>query len=288
MPFASVNGISLWYEINGKGNPLYLFPGLGLDHNYYRFAVPLLQDHATLVGVDPRGIGQSEKPDPRTHEYSAEVWADDFAALARSLGHEQIDILGSSLGGSMAMAMALRHPDLVRSLTVIGGFSEIDRAIEMNMNFRKKVIAALGMGEVLADFMSMSTMTREFMETPNGHEIMMNVQKGVKANPPEYYVAFINSVLRWGGRLPGHTLDKSWTEKIRSVKVPTLVVAGDNDYFIPLKFSKIIAENIPGAIYREVAFGGHIPFIEKPRETADIVTGFLKSLAPAGKMHAFS
>lgn len=282
MPTASVNGVDIWHELSGSGNPLYLLPGLGLDHNYYRFAIPLLRDHATVVAIDPRGIGQSGKPSPAESEYSAEVWADDAAALAHSLGHTQIDVLGSSLGGAMAMALALRHPDLVRALTVIGGFSEIDWAIEMNMNFRKKVIAALGMGEVLADFMSMSTMTREFMETKEGHAVMMTVQGGVKANPADYYVAFINAVLRWGGRLEGHRLDRSWTERVREIAVPTLVISGDNDYFIPTKFSKIIAGSIPGALYREVAFGGHIPFIEKPRETADLVIGFLRGLDATG------
>lgn len=281
MAIAKVNGVDIWYQLSGSGNPLYLLPGLGLDHNYYRFAVPLLEDHATVVAVDPRGIGQSGKPSPAENEYSAEVWADDFAALARSLGHRRIDVLGSSLGGSMAMALALRHPDIVRSLTVIGGFSEIDRAIEMNMNFRKKVIAALGMGEVLADFMSMSTMTREFMETEEGHSVMKTIQGGVKANPAEYYVAFINAVLRWGGRMEGHQLDGTWTRRLREISVPTLVIAGDNDYFIPAKFSKIIADSIPGALYREVAFGGHIPFIEKPQETAELVTSFLRGLDAA-------
>jgi 3-oxoadipate enol-lactonase len=53
------------------------------------------------------------------------------------------------------------------------------------------------------------------------------------------------------------------------------VIAGDNDYFIPTFFSKIIAENIPAAEYREVKSGGHIPFIEKPQETAALVTAFL-------------
>ncbi len=281
MAIAKVNGVDIWYEISGSGNPLYLLPGLGLDHNYYRFAIPLLKERTAVVALDPRGIGQSGKPSPADSEYSAEVWADDAAALARSLGHERIDVLGSSLGGAMAMALALRHPDLVRSLTVIGGFSEIDRAIEMNMNFRKKVIAALGMGEVLADFMSMSTMTREFMETEQGRAVMTAIQGGVKANPADYYVAFIDAVLRWGGRLDGHRLDRSWTESISAIAAPTLVIAGDNDYFIPASFSRIIAENIPGAVYAEVAFGGHIPFIEKPRETADLVIGFLDRLDAA-------
>lgn len=278
MPIANLTETKIWYHVQGKGNPLYLLPGLGLDHNYYRFGVPLLTEHAKVVIVDPRGIGQSAKPSPSTNIYCAEQWADDFAELAVHLGHERIDVVGSSLGGSMAMALAVRHPKLLRSLTVVGGFSEIDKGIEMNMTFRKKVIAALGMGEILADFMSMSTMTREFMETDLGKEVMAAIQGGVTSNPEDYYVAFINAVLRWGGSFEGEELEQSWSERIRAIDLPTLVLAGDNDYFIPVKFSKIVAESIPGAQYREVRAGGHIPFIEKPADTVGYLLDFLATL----------
>lgn len=278
MTIAKLAEADLWYDIYGQGHPLYLLPGLGLDHNYYRFAVPLLKDHTQVVVVDPRGTGRSAKPSPATNTYCVEQWADDFADLARNLGHQNIDVVGSSLGGSMAMALALRHPGLVRSLIVIGGFSEIDKSIEMNMTFRKKVIAALGMGEILADFMSMSSMTREFMDTEAGQQVIAATLRDVKANPPDYYVAFVDAVLRWGGRLEGAEPQCSWTERIRGIAVPTLVLAGDNDYFIPTKFSKIVAESIPHSIYREVASGGHIPFIERPEATVGYILEFLASL----------
>jgi pimeloyl-ACP methyl ester carboxylesterase len=57
------------------------------------------------------------------------------------------------------------------------------------------------------------------------------------------------------------------------------VICGDNDYFIPTFFSKMIADNIPGSVYREIGGGGHIPFIEKPTETATTVLEFLGKLS---------
>ena len=106
MAQADVNGTTLWYETNGTGVPIFLFPGLGLDHHYYRMGEPLLRDVATTVLVDPRGIGQSQKDDPETVTYRAELWADDFAALARHLGYAKIDVLGSSLGGSARIVIS--------------------------------------------------------------------------------------------------------------------------------------------------------------------------------------
>jgi pimeloyl-ACP methyl ester carboxylesterase len=206
------------------------------------------------------------------------LWADDAAALATHIGIERLDILGSSLGGAMAMAFAEKYPRQTRSLIVIGGFSYLDRALENNFRLRKKMIAKLGMGEEIADFMGLSTMTREFMETEQGLELMCANQANVRNNTAELYTAFLDSILWWGRRLPGQEDEPLFTTRLKKIKCPTLVIAGDNDYFIPAFFSKVIAENIPGAIYREVRGGGHIPFIEKPRETAELVTEFLHRL----------
>jgi pimeloyl-ACP methyl ester carboxylesterase len=278
MAFADVNGTRLWYEIQGEGHPIILLPGLGLDHRYYRFGEPLIRPSAKTILIDPRGIGQSQKDSPSAITYSAELWADDVAALLQHLGIARCDILGSSLGGAMAQAVALRHPELVRSLIAIGSFSEVDRAMEINFNLRKRIIAKLGMGEEIADFMGLSTMTREFMATDEGLKIMQANQASVKANSPEHYVAFINSVLLWGKRMPGQEGEALNTQAIKALRCPTLCIAGDNDYFIPASFTQLIAQSIPGARYAEVKSGGHIPFIEKPQETAAIVNAFLKSL----------
>jgi len=175
----------------------------------------------------------------------------------------------------MAMAFAEKYPELTKTLIVVGGFSQLDRALETNFRLRQKIIAKLGMGEEIADFMGLSTMTREFMETDAGLEVMRANQANVRNNSPELYNAFINSILWWGRRLPGQEKELLFTARLHNIKCPTLVIAGDNDYFIPTLFSKIIAENVPGAEYREVKSGGHIPFIEKPQETAALVTKFL-------------
>jgi pimeloyl-ACP methyl ester carboxylesterase len=275
MALAQVNGTEIWYSIEGNGEPLMLFPGLGMDHSYYRLGAPLLKNKFKLVLIDPRGIGQSRKDSPDKITYTPELWADDFAALARHLKFDEVNILGSSLGGSMAMAFAEKYPALTKTLIVVGGFSELDRALETNFKLRQKIIAKLGMGEEIADFMGLSTMTREFMATDAGLEVMRGNQANVRNNSPELYNAFLNSILWWGRRLPGQEKEPLFTTRLKNIKCPTLVIAGNNDYFIPAFFSKIIADHIPGAEYREVKNGGHIPFIEKPQETAALVSDFL-------------
>ena len=276
MPTASVNGTELWYQVQGEGEPILLLPGLGLDHNYYRFGEPLLRGKLKTILVDPRGIGGSRKDAPSTVHYTPDLWADDFAALIEHLRLGPVHVLGSSLGGCTAQAMALRHPRLCRSLIPVGSFPEIDRAIQLNFELRKKIIARCGMGEEIAMFMALSTLTREFMNTDAGQAAMLANQATVRANSAELYTAFIDSILWWARRLPGQENTPLVTSELGRIHCPTLVIAGDNDTFIPASFSKMIHRGIRGAQYVEIAGGGHIPFIEKPQESARAVLEFVR------------
>jgi len=275
MPIAKVNGTELYYERQGSGEPLLLIPGLGLDHSYYRLAEPLLRSHVETVGIDLRGIGQSRKD---LAEYTAELWADDLAALIVELGLGSAHVLGSSLGGTIALAMGVRHPDKVRSLTIVGGFSEITRSVELNYALRKKLIAKIGMGEELAEFMGLWIMTREFVDSEEGHKVFEASKANVKKNSPELYVRFLDSILRLGRRQPGEAIPPL-TAAINQITAPTLVLCADNDHFIPASLSKLIAERVPGSRYLEIPGGGHIPFIEKPKESVGAVVQFIRSLA---------
>lgn len=272
MPFADANGAKLYYSMSGNGEPILLIPGLGLDHNYYRLAIPTFARAMCVFAVDPRGIGESSKSEP---PYSVESWADDFSALIRSLGRGPIHVLGTSLGGAMALALAVRAPEVVKTLTVVGAFSELDRAAVLNFNLRARLIERLGMSEEVADYMGLWTMTREFVNSDEGYAQMKANQEIIKRNSSELYLAFVRSVLAWGRKLPGQENDEEFTTQLPKIKARTLVIGSGNDQLIPLSLSVKIAENIPGAKLHVMPDGGHIPFIEKPEEVTKVVLDFI-------------
>jgi pimeloyl-ACP methyl ester carboxylesterase len=272
MPFAELSGAKLYYAESGNGENILLIPGLGLDHNYYRLAIPTLSKTMRVIAVDPRGIGQSSKP---KQEYSVESWADDFALLVKSFGKGSMHILGTSLGGAMALALAVRAPEVVKSLIVVGAFSELDRAAVLNFNLRARLIERLGMSDEVADYMGLWTMTREFVNSDVGYSQMKANQAIIKQNSSELYLAFVRSVLAWGRDLPGQENEPKFTSQLLKIKAPTLVVGSGNDQLIPLALSEKIAQNIPGAKLHVMPDGGHIPFIEKPDEVARIVLEFV-------------
>jgi pimeloyl-ACP methyl ester carboxylesterase len=266
---------TLHYATSGAGEPILLIPGLGLDHNYYRFGIPLLSRHLQVLAVDPRGIGRSTKSPP---PYTVEAWADDFAVMIDKLGFGPIHVLGSSLGGSMALALAQRHPGKLKSLIVVGGFSQLDRATELNFRLRLRLIEKLGMSDEVADYMGLWTLTRKFINSDAGFATMRANQANIRANSAQSYSAFVEALLKWGRCQPGQEREPKFTTLLDSIKTPTLVVTSDNDHLIPQELSDLIAGRIAGAKLVVMPGAGHIPFMEQPDEVVRIVLQFLEGL----------
>jgi len=275
VPDIDIGGAALHYATSGAGEPILLIPGLGLDHSYYRFGMPLLARHLQVLAVDPRGIGRSTKSPP---PYTVEAWADDFAVMIDKLGFGPIHVLGSSLGGSMALALAQRHPGKLKSLMVVGGFSELDRATELNFRLRLRLIEKLGMSDEVADYMGLWTLTRKFINSDAGYATMRANQDNIRANSAESYSAFVEALLKWGRCQPGQEREAKFTTLLESIALPTLVVTSDNDHLIPKELSDLIAARIAGAKLVVMPGAGHIPFMEQPTEVVRIVLDFIAGL----------
>ncbi len=105
MPTIKINDINIYYEIHGEGEPLLLIPGLRNDVSEYQKIIDTLSTQFSVVALDNRGAGRTDKPDS---PYSIEMMADDAAGLLNALGIEQAHILGVSMGGRIAADLALR------------------------------------------------------------------------------------------------------------------------------------------------------------------------------------
>jgi pimeloyl-ACP methyl ester carboxylesterase len=274
MPYYESRSGRIFIQTEGHGQPILLIPGLGMDHTYYRLATPILAKHFEVHAADPRGIGQSEKRPP----YSVETWAADLGDVIERIGHGPMHVVGSSLGGAMALALAESRPELVRSLTVAGGFSELDRAAVLNFGLRARLIRKLGMSDEVADYMGLWTLTREFINSEEGYVQMKANQENIRKNSAEQYLAFVETVLAWGRCLPGQENEPKFTKRLPNIKAPTMVLSSDNDHLIPLELSKIVARNISGAKLEVMHGFGHILFVEHPVETVAIVKSFIESL----------
>jgi 3-oxoadipate enol-lactonase len=119
MPMIAVNDINMHYEIHGEGEPLVLIAGLATDVTAYERLIAALSQRYRVIAFDDRGVGRTDKPDI---PYTIDMMAEDTAGLLSALGIGPAHVLGVSMGGRIAVALALRHPELVKSLILVSTF----------------------------------------------------------------------------------------------------------------------------------------------------------------------
>ena len=124
MPTVQVNDITMYYELQGEGEPLVLIAGLRLDLSDYHGIDSWLAQKYQVLAFDNRGAGRTDKPDT---PYSIEMMADDTAKLMQALGVKQAHIIGISMGGRIALELALQHPELVKKLVLVSTSARVPK-----------------------------------------------------------------------------------------------------------------------------------------------------------------
>lgn len=130
MPTVAANGIQMYYELRGDGEPLVVILGLTNDVSEMGPVIEPLAAHNRVLAFDNRGAGRSEKPDA---PYTIVLMASDTFALMRAVGIPRANVLGISLGGRIATMLALEHPEAVAKLVLV---STSARILPRTMRFR--------------------------------------------------------------------------------------------------------------------------------------------------------
>ena len=123
MPVVQANGIDIYYEVQGEGEPLVMIPYLAADQACYAFQVADYAKDFSCYTVDLRGAGRSSKP---AGTYSTELLADDVAAFMHAAGLDRAHIWGLSLGAAVGMWLAAKHPARVASLSLHSAWTATD------------------------------------------------------------------------------------------------------------------------------------------------------------------
>jgi pimeloyl-ACP methyl ester carboxylesterase len=233
MPRKLVNGVNIYYEKHGKGQPLALLMGLGGNIAMWDTElIEALGKRFEVLIFDNRGTGRSDKPDT---EYTIEMFADDSASLLDALGIESAFILGASMGGMTAQEFALRHPRKCRKLilccTLAGGENTVPPTAEaLAILISVKDLSP----EEGTRAMRPAAFTKKFIET-HWDWLEEKLKKETDYPTPPY--AFERHLMA------AMTFDAY--DRLPRISCPTLVMAGTEDILVPAKNSEILAERIP-------------------------------------------
>ena len=197
--YAEVNGLELYYEVHGDGEPLILLHGGVGAIEMFGEVLPMLAEGRKVIGVDLQAHGRTADID---RPLSYEQMAEDVAALIGHLGFERADVMGYSLGGGVALQTAIRHPDAVRKLVAVSTAFKRDGWYP----------------EVLAGMEQMGPAAAEPMKQTPMYQLYADV-----APRPEDWPVLLTKL----GELLSRDYD--WSEQVAAMQVPTMIVVGDAD-----------------------------------------------------------
>ena len=207
--YADVNGINLYYETHGTGRPLILLHGGLGSGEMFGPVLPKLAERHQVTAVDLQGHGRTADID---RPIDARLMAGDIAALIDHLGLDMPDVVGYSLGGGVAFQTAFQHPAKIR------------RLVAVSANIRRDAIPA----EMLGQQGQVSAAAAELMkDTP----MYQNYQR--VAPRPEDFPRLLDKI--------GQAMSKDFdfTEEVRALQVPTLIVCADADMAPPSHYVEV-------------------------------------------------
>jgi 3-oxoadipate enol-lactonase len=258
------NGISINYEIKGRGENLVLIHGLGDNLNMWYHQVPVFSKSYRVITYDTRGSGKTESPEG---EYSISLLVDDVCELVRSLKVEGAYFLGYSMGGRVALELTLKYPEMVKAFVLANSAVGLNPPTPEALERRRVMVELLAKGDMkkFTEMMTTAAFSPGFeSKNPNEFKKYMGVKLQNKS-------AGISRLMRMLGT-PATPPDLS------KVKCPVLLIAGENDQYMGAAQARQAGEMIRGSKV-VILPTGHAAAIEMPDKFNAAVLEFLSEVS---------
>jgi 3-oxoadipate enol-lactonase len=268
MARARNGSVELYYESTGAGAPVLVVMGLGMTATGWWRTVPVLSESLRVIAFDNRGVGRSAHP---PGPFSVREMADDAVAVLEAAGEERAHVYGISLGGMIAQEIALRHPQRVLSLvlgaTTPGGRRAVP-ADEATLAFFRRRAEMTAEEAVWASVpYNYGLATRREHGQRIADDIAQRLRYPIESEP---YAAQLEAAL-------GHDA----LDRLGEIRVPTLVVHGEEDRMVPPENARILAGAIRGAELHIWRGAGHLYPTDEPRADRAVL-GFLSGRSSPG------
>jgi pimeloyl-ACP methyl ester carboxylesterase len=260
MPKAINGDVTIHYQDEGFGDPVLLIHGHTMDRRIWDTVVPSLLDaDLRIVRPDLRGHGRSTRPD---FGYHASHHASDMAAVLDEAGIESATVVGYSIGGAIALEMALTMADRLHNLVLMSPVMP-DRPFEPafmdNLREVARVAREEGIEAAMLGPWASSPIYEHSVSKPGVRDVLMAV---VRDFPGAEYLATQRD-----------RVDRDWTvpERLSEIRAPTMIVAGDRETPGFRSYAVVSAAGIPGARLEFFEDCGHLLPLEEPDRVAEVI-----------------
>jgi pimeloyl-ACP methyl ester carboxylesterase len=268
MATIEVNGTTLYYEDTGPGSTgetIVFSHGLLWGTELFTAQIEALRGRYRCIAWDHRGQGRSAG-DPHRHTIGMELVWQDAAAFLEAVAGGPVHFCGLSMGGFVAMRMAARRPDLVRSLVLIetsadpeptqniGRYRLLTRVVRtLGPRIVRKQVGAIMMGRSILTDPSRRTERERYIDIMSRRKDIWRAVNGV--------------------------IDRAGIhDELARIRVPTVVLVGNEDVATPIAKAQRIVAGITGATLVEIPRAGHSSTVEEPQAVTAAIEGFLIGL----------
>lgn len=260
MPFVPVNGVRLYYEVEGSGRPVLLLHAVGVDLTCWGAQVQALAPRFRVLRVDLRGHGRSEAPPP---PYTLQGFAADVHALLHQLQLAPAHVLGLSMGGMVAQVLALDYPKDVSALVLADTNSTLPADVRPAIVERGEAAVRGGMASVVE-----TTLARWFTPGFMGSDVVQRCRTRLLTDNVQAWAASWRAIS-----------EVNTEPRLAEIRVPTLVITGESDVSAPVARAQAMATLIPGAVVQIVPGAPHMAPLERPELFNPPVLDFLERVA---------
>jgi 3-oxoadipate enol-lactonase len=256
------NGIEIHYEIEGNGPWVTMSHSLACNLHMWDPQMPALTKNFKVLRFDTRGHGQSSAP---AGDYTLEQLADDAKGLLDALKITQTHWVGLSMGGMIAQAFALKYPGVFQSVVLADTTSRRPPNAGQMWSERIQIAQAKGM-----DALVESTLARWFTEPYRNsrQDVMERIGGDIRNTPVAGFAGCCHAISK-----------VDYLDRLKEIKVPALVMVGEQDHGTPPEAARVIQQNLPGSELKILASAAHLSNIEQADEFNKALTGFLARVA---------
>jgi pimeloyl-ACP methyl ester carboxylesterase len=266
--FDRANHLEIYVEQVGHGPDVLLIGGLGDTVESWQSQLDGLADRYRMTALDNRGAGRTPMPDGPV---TVETMADDAAAVLRALDIPSAHVAGFSGGSIIAQELALRHPELVRSLLLQSTWSRLDRYAQTQLEFWRWMIEAAPSERAFLEWFYLWIYSARAHNDGTVGQIIEEVLAFPHKQSPENLQRQLDAFV-----------GDDTTERLRDIGAPTLVLAGGRDLNARPELGGAVAELIPWARFEVMEDEAHQPFQEVPAEWNARADAFWREVEAAG------
>jgi len=245
-----------YFEVGASKETLLLLHGLGASAERWESVIPLFAKKFRVIVPDLIGFGYSDKP---MVDYTTDYFAEFVSKFVNKIGIKKMSIIGSSLGGQIAAESVVNYDVNVKKLVLVSP-SGIMKHSTPALN--EYISAAL--------YPDADSATSAFQTMSGTKNIDDKIISGFieRMQLPNAKMAFMSTLL-------GLSNSTKITEKLQLIKIPTLIIWGEEDPVIPIKYAQSFVSGINDCRFYKMEGCGHTPYVEKPDSFFEIVSDFL-------------